>query len=686
MDSKDLVLEIGSEEMPTYAVPKLINQLEKITNEILNRENLPFEKVKVYGTPRRLVILVKNLASKTREITKEIIGPDIRVAFNKDGKPMPAALGFAKSQQVKVEDVKIIETPKGLKAAICKNIPGEKTSSLLPNILPEIINSLTPPKTMRWEVKNIKFIRPIRWLLCLWGEKLINFSLGNISSNSITYGHCFTGNQGIKAANIKEYFEILSKNYVILDQEERRAQILSQLRKKAQDLGVVLVEDYELLETVTYLTEYPVVYLGNFNQEFIKLPQEVLTTSLKEHQKCFSLKDVSGHLLPYFLVTSNSFSKEAKENIIQGNERVVAARLSDARFFFKEDQKASLEKRVKKEKGIIWQDKLGTLWDKTQRIIELASYMANKIRPEITEDVKRSALLCKADLDTEMVKEFPNLQGIMGYYYAKADGEKEEVALAIKEHYLPRFAGDILPQSIISVILSICDRLDTIIGCFSIGLSYTGSQDPYGLRRQAQGIVNILLNSKIDISLTELVEKSIKCWKIEKDNLKENIVNFLGERIKFIFSYKGIDSDIIEAASNNFSFPIQALEICNLIKEYKNQKEFLALTTSLKRVHNLLKKNNYDYKIRKNSLIEDSEKKLFESYLNLEEKITMKLSKQNYLEVLKDLMTLTQPINNFFDKVMIMVEDKELRENRLTLIYQIKKLSLKFIDFSALVL
>ncbi|MDI6785257.1 MAG: glycine--tRNA ligase subunit beta [bacterium] len=686
MKTKDLVLEIGTEETPTYAVPKLIKQLTKTTREILIRESLAFEKINVYGTPRRLVVFIKSLASKTYETSKEIIGPDIKLAFDKDGYPTPSALGFAKSHQVKIEELKTIETAKGSKIAISKNIPGKETSCLLPNILSEIITSLNPPKTMRWEAKDIKFIRPIRWVFCLWEEELINFSIGDISSNIITYGHRFGNSQGIKISKIDEYFKILLKNYVILDQEERKNQILSALRKKAQDLKATLVEDYELLETVTYLTEYPVVYMGSFSREFIELPYEVLVTSLKEHQKCFSLKDKNDNLLSCFLVVSNAFSNKAKENIIHGNERVVSARLNDAQFFFNEDKKISLEKKVEKEKRIIWQDKLGTLWDKTQRIINLASFIANNIELEVIEDVKRAAFLCKVDLCTEMVKEFPNLQGIMGYYYAQADGEKEEVSLAIKEHYLPRFANDTLPQSIIGIILSIADRLDTIVGCFSIGISYTGSQDPYGLRRQAQGIINILLHSKIDLSLAELVEKNIEYWGIKKDGLKESIMSFLGERIEFIFSNKGINLDVIESVVNHFSFPNQALEICSIIEKYKNQKEFLDLAVSLKRVYNIIKENNYDYKVRENSLIEDSEKNLFKIYVNLEEKINIRLSQQKYLEVLEDLTALTQPINTFFDRVMIMVENKELRQNRLTLLYQIKNLSVKFIDFSVLVL
>ncbi|MBU2599477.1 glycine--tRNA ligase subunit beta [bacterium] len=686
MEVKDLVLEIGSEEMPSYAMEKIIHQLGDKTLNILKRENLWSENIETYGTPRRLVVFIKNLATKTKEITQEIMGPDIQISFDEKGNPTSTALGFAKSHQAKVTDLKIKETPKGKRISISKVISGKDTACLLPIILPEIINSLSLPKTMRWEAKDIKFIRPIRWILCLWGEERVNFSLGNIISSVVTYGHRFKTNQGIEVAKGEDFFKVLRDNYVILDQKERKAHILSQLKKKTAELKAILVEDEELLERVTYLTEYPSVYLGRFNQEFVNLPQEVLITSLKEHQRCFSLKDTHHCLLPYFLLVSNSFSKEASGNIIQGNERVVLARLTDASFFFKEDQKVLLKERVEKEKNIIWQNKLGSLWDKTQRLINLAEIISKEVSPNLTEAIKRAAFLCKADLSTEMVKEFPNLQGIMGYYYAKAAGEKEEVALAIKDHYLPRFAEDTLPQNKIGAILGISDRLDTLVGCFSLGISYHSSQDPYGFRRQAQGIINILLNFKIDVSLDKLIDESLNIWEIkeERERLKGNIKSFLEERIKFIFSQRKIDLDIIEAVSKNFSLPNRALEISYLIKENKQQKEFLELATALKRIYNILQKNTYEGKIKDNLLLEEGEKKLFEIYQGLKGEILKMLLEQRYQEALDKLTCFTQPINYFFDKVMVMVEDEELRQNRLALLYQIKDLSLKLIDFSNL--
>ncbi len=702
--NKDLLLEIGTEEIPAGYIPPALEQLKNLAKESLEEERIEHKDILTYGTPRRLVLYIKEVVPMQKELVTEVVGPPKNVSFDANGNPTNAAIGFAKSQGVKVEDLKFKETPKGIYICATKTLQGKETKDVLTTILPKIIKSTSFPKSMYWQDKNLYFARPIRWILTLLGEMKIEFEFAGIKSDNHTFGHRFLSKQAIKINHPYEYEEKLKENFVIVNQIKRREMILNEIKLYCENNNCIAPELDELLDEVVYLVEYPSLLVGNFDKEYLKLPAEVLVAAMREHQRYFHIVDKENNFLPNFLIIANTDSKI--NTIRQGNERVLRARLADASFFFTQDKKISLEARVEEEKGRVWQEDVGTVYEKTQRIVKLAEFISQKIAPEFTTQAARAALLCKADLSTEMVGEFPKLQGIMGYHYAMASGEGEGVAKAIREHYLPISSDGVLPETLPGCIVSIADKIDSIVGCFSVGLIPTGSQDPYALRRQAQGIINILSANFFKIpstpsipplSLQELVDYSLNLLdkNVKRETVAVEVLNFLNQRLQNIlingvctgtFSHSGIVNPGQAQALLAVSVEdIQdVLQKAHAISNISKTEEFEPLIITFKRVMNILKPVIREQLsvISEELLIEESEKNLYSVYLRIKEEGHAHLIKKQYFEYLSTLVQLRIHIDHFFDEVMVMIEDKDLRENRLALLANISSLFLKIANFS----
>jgi len=688
---KDMLLEIGTEEIPAGYIQPALWQMERLAKNLLESERIGFREVKTFGTPRRLALFVKGVSTSGEERIVEIVGPPKRVAFEKCGEPAKAGFGFAKSQGVEVGQLKIKETQKGEYVYVEKKLAGKETKEFLREVMPKIITSLSFAKSMCWGEGSLRFGRPIRWILSLFDRETVEFSLDGLSSGNLTFGHRFLSSGAIKVDRPDQYLEKLSQAFCIANQEERREIVFQDLKRLAKEEGGEPLIEEGLLDEVTCLVEYPRVLLGHFEEEFLALPGDVLIASMTSHQRYFPVADKEGKLLPAFLVVSNN-TQAADREITCGNQRVLRARLADAQFFFNEDRKVSLEERVEQERQVIFEERLGSLYDKTERIVKLAGFITSSVDSALVPVVERAAFLSKADLLTEMVGEFPKLQGIMGYHYALAQGEEKEVAEAIKEQYLPLGAKDSLPETLCGAILSLADKLDTIAGSFSIGLIPTGSEDPYGLRRQAQGAVNIILDKKLSLSLRLLINKALKglgdkVREEEKKPILLAVLDFFAQRMRYILTEKGLELDEVEAVlAVGFDNLVETEERAKALNEVRVEADFESLSIGFKRAVNILKKGIRDQGsgIRRELLREKAEEELYSRYLEIESEVKGLLRKRNYQEALKILATLREPIDNFFDQVMVMVEDKDLCLNRLFLLKLVTDLFLKIADFSYL--
>lgn len=538
-----LLFEIGTEEIPARFMSGAFEYMETFIQDKFKEYRIDFEKVRATGTPRRLVLFVEGVAEKQRDLEEEVIGPPAKVAFDATGKVTKAGEGFARAQGVSIEDLKVKQTPKGEYVYVVKKEKGKPTKELLPDILKEMVLKFPWPKSMRWGKRKIRFARPIHWFLALLDNEVIELNISDIPSGNVTYGHRFLSPKPKQVNSPQDYPEIMKNSYVVFDHEERMAMIKDQIQQEATKVGGVPDEDPDLLHEVTFLVEYPVSTTGKFDKKYLDLPQEVLTTTMKSHQRYFPVFNRKGEILPYFIVVNNIITDDM-DLITRGNERVLKARLADAKFFYDEDKKTPLMEMLEKLKNVVFQEKLGTSYEKVMRFREIANKLAEKLAPEKKEKVDRCALLCKADLESQMVNEFDELQGVMGREYAYAQGEDPEVAEGIFEHYLPRFSGDNLPTTDTGAIVGIADRIDTIVGCFGIGLTPTGSEDPYGLRRDALGIIQVILHKGYRISLSELIDQALDLLqdKVEKapDEVKKEVLNFFPSETIPPMGFRGI--------------------------------------------------------------------------------------------------------------------------------------------------
>lgn len=680
MNKKDFLLEIGCEELPATSLVKLAKQIEQGILRELEKAELCFESSHCYATPRRLAVVVKGLDSKQSNRTLERHGPYTKDAYDKSGTPTLACLGFARSCGVSIDQLQQQQTKKGERVYVKVEQPGLPTNDLLPELIETVFKKLPLSKPMRWGNNEHKFIRPVHWVVAMLGRDLINCNLFGHHSTLETRGHRFHHPRALQIQSPQDYAAALySPGYVIADFDKRKQHIRKHIEQTASPHHAII--DDALLDEVTCLVEWPVVLRGDFNKEFLALPKEALITSMQSHQKCFAVEDNQGKLLPYFILVSNIESKNP-QTVIQGNEKVISARLADAQFFYQNDCKQPLADRIKALEHMLFQNKLGTLADKSKRVEKLA----NNIAP----DSKRAALLCKCDLATDMVYEFPNLQGIMGYYYAKNSGESDACAIAIREHYLPRFSGDSLPETKQGCAVALADRIDTLTGILGIKLFPKADKDPFALRRAALGIIRIFIEKNIDQPLKKLLSLAAKHYGdcLTNKDVVENAFDFILERLKYWYIDQGVPVEVFESVLRccndnlvDFNQRIQAVLVFQQLPEAE------ALAAANKRVSNILKKQN-KLEIPKrvnNKLFESEAEKQLALLLSEKNHIIKPLfSESNYEQVLSELSQLKDPIDTFFDEVMIMTEDKKVRDNRLALLSELRKLFTQVADISLL--
>lgn len=685
--SNYLLFEIGVEELPARFVSSTLDQIKNNLTKLFDEKRISFDNIQILGTPRRLTFVVDGISEKQSDLEEEVKGPAKKIALDADGNFTKPALGFMKSKGLKEEDVvfKIVGKDEYIFGTIRQ--AGKETSEVLKEVLPQAVKMVVFPKAMRWGGKNMRFARPIRWMVTLLNDNIVEIDLEGIKSSNITKGHRFLGKSEFEVNSLQDYFAKLEENYVILDQEKRKELIKNQCIEVAKSLGGEIEFDEGLLEEVTHLVEYPTAFYGEFDESYAKLPKEVVTTPMQQHQRYFPvLKD--GKLLPNFIAVRNGNDYRI-DNVKKGNEKVLEARLADALFFYKEDTKRDLESYTEKLKSVVFQAKLGTIYDKSIRIEELSDKILKLLGLDCeSEDTRRAAKLCKADLVTGMVFEFTELQGIMGREYAKIGGENEVVSEAIFEHYLPRFAGDILPKTNAGVVLSIADKLDSIAGFFAIGIQPTGSQDPYALRRQALGIINILMDSKLDVELKELAVLALENYtniEFNKEEVLSHMMEFFKERIKNLFRELGIRYDVIDAVLSSKIDDIsdmyaRAIELNNWLQK----DELVEMLTAFNRVSTLAQKS-ISSTVDKDLLKEEAEIKLYNEFNDTKDKVKELLNQKKYSESLDCFASLRPSIDAMFDSVMVMDKDEAIKNNRLGLLKQIYDTMLSICDLSKIV-
>jgi glycyl-tRNA synthetase beta chain len=690
--SKDLLLEIGTEEIPSSFLPGAISDLASRARELLSEARLDFQEIRSNGTPRRLLLHVRGLAGVQRPSRRQVVGPSARVAFDAEGRPTAAALGFARSQGVPLESLVVKPLEKGEYLIASIEEPGLPAAEVLSSLLPRIITSLPLPKSMRWGEGNLRFLRPIRWILALFGEQVVAFEMDGIQSGNLTYGHRFLSPKPVRVRSFRDYQAKLRRKFVIVDRQVRRQMIQEAAEQEASRVGGQVEWDPELLHTVTDLVEYPVALWGRFDEEYLQLPREVITTPMKKQQRYFPVVDESGKLLPYFIAISNLKPKD--ETLIrQGNERVLAARLADARFFFQEDRKAPLASRIPQLSHILYQEHLGTLCEKTERISYLCGFLADRLCPEERDLALRAARLAKADLLTLMVKEFPDLQGTMGRIYAKLEGEDERVAQAIEEHYLPRFAGDGLPRTLLGALVSLADKMDSICACFALGIIPTGSEDPYALRRQGTGLILTVLEQGLRLSLSAFVDQALGQVQAHLSRFspslafseaKEKVRAFLGQRLEGVLADRGFAPDLIEAVlAAGFDDMVAAQGRVEALAALRQRHDFENLAIAFRRLKNILPPS-FSGSVRPQLFQEEAERRLWEETEKLREMVGSYLCREDYLTALEAISSLRPAVDRFFEEVLVMVKEGEIRENRLSLVAAVLRLLDGLADLSRL--
>jgi len=684
--AKDLFLEIGCEEIPAGFVPKAMVDMEALMRRELESARLEFGEIVTLGTPRRLVLAVKGIADRQPDAELTAMGPAKSVAYDKEGKPTRAAEGFARGQGIEVSQLTLVMTEKGEYLAAKKSEVGRDTADLLPEMLPRLMGAIPFKKSMRWADLEVRFARPIHWIVALFDGMVVPFSFGNIETGSVSRGHRFMANTTFAVRDFAHYLEECERHFVIPDPEKRKEIIRREIERVAQQAGGSVLPDESLLEQVSFLVEYPSAVHGTFSEDFLVVPREVLITSMREHQRYFSLVDGKGKLLPGFITINNTLTDDPQV-VVKGNERVLRARLSDARFFFDEDHKVRLDARVESLKGIVYQAKLGTSYEKMERFRELAQGVAGRLNPAVSEKVYRAATLCKADLVTGMVGEFPEVQGIMGREYALHDGEDAAVANAIAEHYLPTQAGGELPASDIGAFVSLADKMDTICGCFSVGLIPTGSADPYALRRSALGIINIILEKGYREPLSDLIRRSLALLLPKAtrppEEVHRDVLEFFRGRFVNLMADR-FPADAVDAVvSVSFDDLVEAGAKIAALAEFRNRSDFAALAVAFKRVCNIVKEG-VDAPVSAELFQDPAEAELHESLKQVAGKVEAALSGADYLAALTEIATLKPGVDLFFEKVMVMAEDERVRGNRLALLTGIARLFGRLADFSRL--
>jgi glycyl-tRNA synthetase beta chain len=685
--AENLIFEIGTEEMPAESMQVFRKDYLSTAVKIFDKNNLDYNEINVYSTPRRLVLFVKELSEKQKDNKEVVRGPAVNIAFDEEGNATKAGEGFARGQEVEVED--LIEKDGYLYAE--KIEKGKKTAQVLSDILTEIVNRVPLPKAMRWGSVKMEFIRPIKWILALFGRKEIELEIADVKSSDFSIGHRFLSSGKIEINNADDYFNILEEEYIVVKENKRRDIIKKQISEL--DLkGEALIEE-SLMDEVVDLVEYPTAFKGNFSEEYLKLPSEVLITAMQKHQRYFPVINSEGELRAEFVGVRDGGSDYIRE-VISGNEMVLKGRLDDAQFFFAEDQKYGFLNRSEDIKNIVFQQELGSVYEKVQKLQKITAILADLIDYDHNKKEKavRAAELCKNDLATEMVNEFANLQGIMGREYALLEGENKETAEAIFEHYLPRYAGDSLPETDAGTILSMAEKIFNLSSHFLLSNIPTGSQDPFALRRQATGLVRIILSKNIILDIEELIEQSMSVIKInpeDKDKRADQLKEFIKQRLENLLSDLNIRYDIINAVIDvNDSDLVDIYKRAEKLMEFRssNPELFIALLRGLVRAKNISEKLDSKIKIDAGLLQEDEEKELYKDFKVIQPEIESSFAKKDYQKGFYLLVDLKENIDSFLDNVMVMVDDEELKNNRLSLLAEISKLMTDVFDIEEIAL
>ncbi|MFH1542602.1 MAG: glycine--tRNA ligase subunit beta [bacterium] len=687
------LLEIGCEEIPARFMPGFLADLKKQAEEKLTRERLTFTSIETVGTYHRLTLFIEGLAKKQPDLSQEIKGPPAKIAFAGD-RPTPAALGFAKKQGVGAEQ--LIVKNDGNQDYVYAQVfrKGLAAEKVLVELFPEIINSLYQPLAMRWGDLDYKFIRPIHWIVALCGTKIVKFELAGVKSGDMTKGHRFQkGRTGLvpvrlPAATLSSYKKTMTKMGVIVDHKERRSLIEKQALAAAKKAQAELVLDPNLLDEVTFLVENPIAYVGSFDNTFLNVPQDVLITSMKKNQKYFPLVNKQGHLLPKFVVITDGCQFKS---VVEGNEKVLSARLSDAKFFFDEDKKTHLRDRIADLQQVGFFEKLGTMAEKCERLVRLTNWLGQRLKtpaPELLR-AKRVAELCKADLTTKMVYEFPELQGVMGREYALRSGEDSKVAQGISEHYYPRFAEDKLPQSPAGTLVALADRIDTLVGCFAVGAIPTGSVDPYGLRRAANGLIRLVTENDLDFLLDETFAQALKNYpaNLHQAGTKviQQLVDFVAQRLKPLLLDNGLRHDIVEASLSQFNDILDTVLKAKLLNGLVIEPWFAGIVASADRVSRIAKSSQQS-EVNEKLLQDEAEKQLYDLSLKINWEVGEAEKKEDWPTTVKALAKLTGPLEKFFNEVLVMHEDPAVKANRLALLKSLDNLYLRVADFKKVVI
>ncbi len=684
----ELLFEIGTEEIPAGYIQPALDALAAGTAKKLRSLDLAFEGIRTFGTPRRLTLTIDRLQSRQADRRQEHIGPSKKAGFDAEGKLTKAAIGFARSKGCEPEALQVVTTAKGEYLMVVEDVQGQATSALLPVLLESLVRELVFPKSMRWADYNMAFARPIQWIVALYDGQGVPLEIEGVGCGRTTRGHRFMAPAEFEVGGIDEYLTKLAEHFVLVDPVQRRAKVIEEIQRAVRegagnpDAQPILHEG--LLDTVTNLVEYPYGVCGHFERKFLQLPEETLVTSMREHQKYFPVTDKEGKLLPLFVAVNNTRIEDVAL-AASGHERVLRARLEDGLFFFHEDRKRPLADRCAELSGIVFQNKLGTMAAKSERITRLAVALAGKIAPELEHDAIRAARLAKADLLTAMVGEFPTLQGIMGRVYALHDGEKAEVAQAIEEHYLPLRAGGELPQSLLGALVGIADRMDTLVGCFAIGEKPTGNKDAFGLRRQAIGLINVIKGCNLSLSLGEVAAAALQGYEgvvAQNPEVLDEVLSFIRLRFENEQIAAGLPQELVEAATSvGCDNPVDCLRRIAALDQIRTQESFRVLAGSFKRIRNIVKENKATA-INTDLLTEPAEQELFAALNRVREKAWPMIEQREYQPALLEMLEMKEPVDRFFDKVMVMAEDEAVRQNRLNLLTALGELVLRVGDIS----
>ena len=697
----ELLLEIGTEELPYQFVAPALRALQQGADTLLKDLRLTYGSIRTMGTPRRLVLLIEGLAKQQASALKEAMGPSKAVAFDQAGQPTRAAIGFAAGQGISVEQLQVRQTPKGEYLFAVKQEEGQPTTTVLTEALPQLVAKLSFPKAMHWNQTGVRFARPVRWLVALCGGKVLPIEFATVRAGNVSQGHRVLGakvsnSKGFVVKSIAHYLKETERHSVMVDPSRRRAVIVEQVASLASSADGHLHQDDDLLEQAIYMVENPHTILGSFKPHYLALPKEILMTSMKEHQGYFSLVDQTGSLLPHFLAVTN-MNLTNMQLIREGNERVLAARLADAKFFFDEDRKTPLADRVAKQQAVTFHQKLGSLHQKTQRVIAMAAHIAEQLGDDqLVKDCRRAAELSKADLLTGIVGEFPTLQGIMGGEYAKHDGESPVVSAAIREQYMPRAMEGELPESLAGKVLSLADRLDSMAGFFRVGLVPSGSEDPFALRRHATGIVRILVEGTLRLNLAQTVRRAqevldgqqIAAAPDSGKGAPQDVIGFLFERVRFYGkSARQFRDDVMEAVLT--SVDRQTIDIVDLFDKMKAlqqitaRAEFDPLIVGFKRAHRLTQKEQWDRKPVDAGLFQEpAESALHQTAQAGQQEYAAAMADGRYGHALDVLVRMKGPIDDFFNAVMVNADDPAVRGNRLSLLKAVDDMFMSFADFS----